>query len=256
MQRVEFEAQNKLYLCPSCQVTHLARVDYGLNICLSDSQLHSFHNPRDAGVTCPPDSSHVDWVTMPGGKICDLDLGWYADYHREPRPMRILLVAGLNDLIRGGTRESVMSAIRDLQTKINQQNRYNPGSRNQFAVAPLVCPPKLVWYPDSGPMPHGHAGNRRDEIDLLNNDILSFNAQNGLVHVPHFNTLGVRRTKLWYEDGSWRSILQHRMNNWRASEAPHDKLHLVDSLRVRMGQMVLKYFEGEVRRENGAIAQY
>ena len=35
----------------------------------------------------------------------------------------------------------------------------------------------------------------------LDNVILSFNAQNGLVHVPHFNTFGVRRTKLWYEDG-------------------------------------------------------
>ena len=59
-----------------------------------------------------------------------------------------------------------------------------------------------------------------------------------------------------FEDGSWRSILQHRMNQWRAHEEPHDKLHLVDSLRVRMGQMVLKYFEGEVTREDGAIAHY
>ena len=149
-----------------------------------------------------------------------------------------------------------MAAIRDFQAKVTQQNRYHPGSRNQFAVAPLVCPPKLVWYPDSGPMPPCHAGNRRKELDDLNNDILSFNAQNGLVHVPHLNTLGVRRTKLWYDDGSWRSILQHRMNQWRANEELHDKLHLVDSLRVRMGQMVIKYFEGEVTREDGAIAHY
>ena len=76
------------------------------------------------------------------------------------------------------------------------------------------------------------------------------------MHVPHFNTLGVRRTKLWFEDGSWRNILQHRMNQWRASEEPHDKLHLVDGLRVKMGQMVVKYFEGEMNREDGAIAQY
>ena len=256
LQRVEFETENKLYLCPSCNETHPARVDYGLNICLSDSQLHSFHTPRDPSVKCPPDTSHIDWVTIPGGKISDLDLGWYADYHREPRPMRILLVAGLNDLVKGGTRESVMTAIRNLKEKVTQQNRYHPGSSNQFAVSPLVCPPKLVWYPDSGPLPHGHAGNRRQELDDLNNDILSFNAQNGLVHVPHFNTLGVRRTKLWFEDGSWRNILQHRMNQWRATEEPHNKLHLVDGLRVKMGQMVVKYFEGEMNREDGAIAQY
>ena len=117
-----------------------------------------------------------------------------------------------------------MTVIRDLQAKVTQQNRYNPGSQNQFAVSPLVSPPKHVWYPDSGPMPHGHAGNRRQELDDLNNDILSFNAQNGLVHVTHFNILGVRRTKLWYEDRSWNHILQDRMNQWRANEEPHENL--------------------------------
>ena len=39
------------------------------------------------------------------------------------------------------------------------------------------------------------------------------------------------------DDGPWRSIL-------------------VDSPRVRMGQLVLKYFEGKVTREDGAIAHY
>ena len=76
------------------------------------------------------------------------------------------------------------------------------------------------------------------------------------MHVPHLNTIGVRRTKLWYDDGSWCSTLQHRKNRWRANEEPNDKLHLVDGLRVRMGQMVLRYFEGDVKREDGTIAQY
>ena len=61
-------------------------------------------------------------------------------------------------------------------------------------------------------MPAEHLGNRRQELELLNSDILSFNAQNGLFHVPHFNTLGVRRTKEWFEDGSFRNVVQHRMN--------------------------------------------
>ena len=245
-----------MYLCPTCQATHLARPDYGLHICVSGSQLHNFHQPRDPGVLCPPDTSHVDWLTIPGGKISDLDLGWRVDYHREKRPMRILLVAGLNDLMKGGTRESVMRSITHFQHMVQQQDRYHPSAKNQFAVAPLLCPPKLVWYADNGPMPHGHLGNRKEELEQLNNDILSFNAQNGMLHVPHFNTLGVRRTKYWFDDGSFRNICQHRMNHWRASEPLHDKVHLVDSLRVRMGRMVLSYFEGEIERENGAIANY
>ena len=144
-----------------------------------------------------------------------------------------------------------MYAIREFRDAVNHQNRYHPGAQNQFAISPLLCPPKLVWYEDNGTMPQGHLGNRREELDMLNNDILSFNAQSGLQHVPHFNTLGVRRTKFWFEDGSWRNILQHR-----SSEEVVDKLHLVDSLRVRMGKMVLRYFEGEMDREDGAIAHY
>ena len=149
-----------------------------------------------------------------------------------------------------------MSSIIHFQQMVARNNRFHPGSQNQFAVAPLLCPPKLVCYADNGPMPVGHLGNRKDEIDNLNNDILSFNAQNGLVHVPHINTLGVRRTKMWYEDGSWRKVLQHRFNHWRASEQLWDKVNLADALRVRMGKMVLTYFEGEVARENGDIAHY
>ena len=248
--------ENRQYLCPTCQATHLSRLEYGLNICISTSQLHQFHHPRDQTVVCPPDTSHVDWLTIPGGTIFDLDFAWRVDYHREPRPMRILLVAGLNDLMRGGTRRSVMEAITHFDQVVKQQNRYHPGAENQFAVAPLLCPPKLVWYADNGAMPAGHMGNRREEIELLNNDILSFNAQNGLLHVPHFQTLGVRRTKHWFEDGSFRNVLQHRMNHWRASEALADKVHLADGLRVRMGRMVISYFEGEMHRENRAIAQY
>ena len=33
-------------------------------------------------------------------------------------------------------------------------------------------------------------------------------------------------------------------------------IHLVGGLRVKMGQMVIKHFEGEVRRKDVAIAQY
>ena len=46
------------------------------------------------------------------------------------------------------------------------------------------------------------------------------------------------------------------MNHWRTSEALWDKVHLVDTQRIRMGRMVLSYFKGEMERENGAIAQY
>ena len=82
--------------------------------------------------------------------------------------MRILLVAGLNDLIKGGTRETVMESITSFKNMVALNNRYHPGAANQFAVAPLLCPPKLVWYEDNGQLPPGHAGNRGGEVEKQN----------------------------------------------------------------------------------------
>ena len=44
--------------------------------------------PREVGVVCPPDTSHVDWLTIPGAKIEDLILAWRLDYSKYTRPMR------------------------------------------------------------------------------------------------------------------------------------------------------------------------
>ena len=83
LQRVEYSSTNQSYLCPSCQNTHPARPSYGLNICVSTSQLHNFQQPRTPGVFCTPDSIHVDWVTIPGAVLSDLMQAWTIDYKRE-----------------------------------------------------------------------------------------------------------------------------------------------------------------------------
>ena len=163
-------------------VSHPAKLSYDLNICLSSSTLHDFHHPREEGVSCPPDSSHVDWITIPGAKIEDLLYAWRLDYHREPRPMRVLLVAGLNDLIKGGTKESVINEIKRFKVNVKCQNYYHPGHQNKLIVAPILMAPKLVWYPDNGDTPLGY-NNRLVELIELNDWIKEFN-QNNYVDAP------------------------------------------------------------------------
>ena len=51
-------------------------------------------------------------------------------------------------------------------------------------------------------------------------------------------------------------VVHHGMGQWRSTEARHEKLHLGDVMRVRMGKMVIDYFKGEVAREDGPIAKY
>ena len=246
IQGVEFKNENLDYFCPSCMISHKCRMPMGLNICVSTSQLHNFHHPREAGVSCPPDTSHTDWLTIPGGTINDLNLGWRQDYQHEWRPMRVLLVAGLNDIIKGGDFNSVTQAITRFKNVVLVQNEVHPGLTNQFTVATILNPPKVVWFPDDGPTPAGHV-DRSKLLNDLNTWIDQFNLENGRTYVPRFHLLGTRTTTKRVK-GVRQEVKTHRWNEWRQSEPRHDMLHLNDKMRVKMGRQVVRYFEGEHER--------
>ena len=252
LQGVEYSQGNLSYLCPTCQLSHPAKVDYGLNICVSSSQLHNFHQPRDEGVLCPPDSSHVDWLTIPGATIADLAYAWWLDYSKEPRPMRVLLVAGLNDLVQGGNKDSLMGALGHFKEVVDRQNYYHPRAKNELTVATLLNPPKLVWFPNNGISPTGHL-NRLDEMMDINSRIIRFNSNNGMMFSPRFHTYGVRTSRKRLNDGSTIPFKTHRWEQWRWSEPVGDMLHLSDQMRIRMGQAVVKFFDAEMERGGGAM---
>ena len=151
------------------------------------------------------------------------------------KPGRAIL--RLNDILKGG----------------NKDNQYHAGTPNQFAVAPLLLPPRLAWNrenPPPGP-PLSYA-NKSEEIQTLNLEIEEFNTPNGIANVPHINLLGARRYKLWYEDGNYRQVIHHRRGQWRENEERFDKLHLNDAMRIRMAWMVQDYFVGEIQRAQRA----
>ena len=159
--------------------------------------------------------------------------------------MRILLVAGLNNLIKGGDFESVTTQFKRFEVNVSYQNKFHLGKSSSFAVAPLLLPPKLAWFPDNEPCPPGYV-NRKDELTRINEWIGTFNRKHGINQVPAFNIMGIRsnKRKVGREEVVFKT---HRWNFWRASEAVDDKLHLVDKERVKMGQYVLKYFQAERR---------
>ena len=231
------------YFCVTCERRHLAKPETGLDICLSTSQLHDFHYPRERGVRCPPDTSHVDWVTIAGGTISDLTDAYYNDYKREKRPQRIVFFGGLNDLIKGGTTETVLESLGGLRSVVEDQNQFHPQTRNELSIATFLNPPKLCWFPNNPPPPPGYI-NMVGEIIELNSRITELNRENGRYYAPQFHTLGIRtlnRTKA------------HKWNQWRASEPNWDKLHLSDKWRIRAGQAIVKYFEGERSRYGNLV---
>ena len=245
---VEHHHTNPFYLCPTCEAPHLAYQEkVGLNVCVSTSQLHNFHQPREPGVVCPPDSLHVDWLTIPGAKIDELAYAWRLDYHREPRPMRIVLVAGLNDLVQGSSVDAIKDAIERFEADVSSQNRYHV-RRNEFCVAPVLNPPKLTWFPDNGATPFGHK-NRLVDLHNLNGWITSFTRRNKIDRVPNFSTWGTRKTTQILKDGSPWEVKTHRGKEWRQTEARPDMLHLNDAHRIKMGRYITNFFQGELERK-------
>ena len=74
-------------------------------------------------------------------------------------------------------------------------------------------PPKLVWYKDNlapGPPPQYVIGVIN--MQMLNLEITEFITHNGVSNVPHINLLGAIRYKKWYEDGSGRQVIHHRIS--------------------------------------------
>ena len=238
MQGVEYSTKNRNYFCTTCMTTHPTYLDYGLNVCLSDSQLHNFHHPRDPLVDCPPDSLHVDWLTISGGTIADLRHGYLVDYRKQPRAQRILVSAGFNDLMRGASRDTVVERFIHLKETIDAQNAHHPNSKNELVIATILNPPKLVWFSGNGDAPPNFQ-NRLQELKDLNSWIKFYNSQNGRICTPAFHRFGIRTIK---------GVLAHHFSQWRQSEPVADMVHLNDRMRVRMGQAVLRHFSGEIDR--------
>ena len=61
-----------------------------------------------------------------------------------------------------------------------------------------------------------------------------------LIVLNKYGLFGVRKTKKWSWDGSYRDIKTHRWGAWRASEPRHDMLHLSDKMRISMAGEVVK----------------
>ena len=56
---------------------------------------------------------HIDWVTISGGTIAlpAMTHAFQVDYWKEVRPMRVFIAAGLNDMLRGATRDTVVESF-------------------------------------------------------------------------------------------------------------------------------------------------
>ena len=134
---------------------------------------------------------------------------------------------------------------------VEAQDTYHPHKKNELVIATLLNPPKLVWFAGNGSPPTNFT-NRLQDIKDINSWIKFYNIENGRLFTPCFHRFGVRTTRGRIGDGPLTSIQSHQFSQWRQSKLTRDMVHLNDRWRVRMGQAVLRHFEGEYTR-NGVL---
>lgn len=69
------------------------------------------------------DSSHIDWITSPGAKIQSLHKMWQMDYGQESRVQDVLVLAGLNNVLRGESIGTIMEHINKAKLSIKKMDQ-------------------------------------------------------------------------------------------------------------------------------------
>ena len=101
--------------------------------------------------------------------------------------MKVLVTAGLNDLLRGTSRDTIVERFIHLKETIYAQNAYHPQAKNELVIASILNPPKLVWFEANGPPPPDH-NNRYRDIKEINDWLKYYNRANGRVCAPQVST--------------------------------------------------------------------
>ena len=169
------------------------------------------------------------------------------DYEEETRGLDVLVVAGLNNILKGDRMEELLNkfaVFRD--TVMWQARKYHQAIPNTFAVATVLYAPQLCWFPDDGPLPSPGYRNRLNEMQWLNSSILKFNEAMGIKSAPRIHKFGIRVDNKSSQDeyGNIRVLhkVNHKWEQWR--EVERDRmLHLGDNKRMDLGRSINKYFE-------------
>ena len=230
------------FLCTTCRDgVHSVRSGIRYPILVTSSTLALWQGRRYEN-NYPGDPIHVDTIAIPGARVRDLEHAFSAEYAALPRPSDVLLCAGIYNLLKDQqTVEQIMSEINSFKKVVLR----NPQS--SFAVTTLPMPPCMSRLRlDNYQLPRR---NMKDDLIELNRRIRELNATGDqcmqVYRAPLFHTYGLAGQKTPPPIGP-RRILEtmpnHALHEWR-EDCPRDQLHLNEKVRLRMGRVVVKYFQ-------------
>jgi hypothetical protein len=229
------------YNCENCAIGyHAVRWGVRYPLLCTSSILANWRRGIDVEEEYEGDPLHLDSISIPGARIANLRRAFVAEYGRASQPVDLLLCAGLNDVSSGA---SIRSIARELEL-FRQVVQQIPGST--FAACRLPYPPSMARIGRERPGPY-HI-NRLPTLSQVNDYIYEMNNrpdQSMATHLaPSFQTWGCRARRANPEQPRRirEGMVGHREHDWR-EQHPGDQLHLADSVRLRMGRSVIRYFQ-------------
>ena len=231
------------FFCPTCiGGFHSVKSGVRYPLLISSSTLSSWRGRLDLN-GYEGDTLHLDEIMIPGARIRELMHAFQAEYSGINRPVDVVIVGGINNILEGQGPGEVMHEIKEFYREVMRIR----GS--SFAVATLPFPPCLSILPED--LHTRVKMNATESLKSLNNTIREFNRQNadGPIDVsrcPLFHTWGLRSVRTSRPDINGPRVLMeylpaHNPAAWR-ERRPHDQLHLSDRTRLRMGKAVLRYY--------------
>ena len=239
---------NANYPCTTCAATpHSHKTGIRYPILLSSSILNLWQGRRTEN-QYPGDDIHIDYLTIPGATIKTLHHALLAEYESAYRPIDVLLVSGLNDILRGRTSDQVISDMERLVSAVMDLPRSNDcGALNTIGISTLPFPPKMSVIPSDK---RRIRGNKFEELSYLNDQIMNLNETLKLpsfpsAFVPKFHTWGLQTTKAPTKIRPRNKLAHttgHKIQGWREEEL-RNMLHLNNHLRLKMGKSCVSYFK-------------
>ena len=223
-----------MYPCPTCNKRHEKEVGAKrLKVCVTSSALAEYWMSEK--VKFSGDDFHIEWICIPGATINQLSAAWEIEFGDESRPMDVLLVGGLTNVIKETPGLVIVRAYKHFIDIVQWQGEQNhPDEPNTCAIGTMYYPPSLCWLDDDGPAPSNFI-NHLKNMRWLNHQIELLNMEAG-TKSPNFPTFGVRKVTR-----NGRGKTRHRFEHWRESERAK-MLHLSDDQRIKMAKQVARYF--------------
>ena len=84
-----------------------------------------------------PEPLHIDWLTVVGATIGELELTWLRDYASQTKPVIIHLSDGIDDLDRGKKRDEIVESFMHFKLTVDRQNECHPGHHHELVITSM-----------------------------------------------------------------------------------------------------------------------